>query len=107
MGAVVDVAVDLRRSSPTYREWVGVELSDGNMHQLYIPPGFAHGFCVLNQVADVCYKVGPTYYAPETERGIRWNDPDVAVRWPVSSPTTSERDAHAPLLAEIEHELPG
>lgn len=105
-GRIFDVAADLRRSSATYRKWVGVELSDENMHQLYIPPGFAHGFCVLDGIADVCYKVGPTYYADETERGIRWDDPDVAVRWPVSSPTTSERDQNAPTLAHIEHDLP-
>jgi dTDP-4-dehydrorhamnose 3,5-epimerase len=106
VGRIFDVAVDVRPSSPTYRQWVGVELSDENMHQLYVPAGFAHGFCVLGDSADVTYKVGPSYYADETERGIRWNDPSVGINWPISDPSTSERDRSAPTLDEIEAELP-
>ncbi len=105
-GRIFDVAVDLRRSSDTYAKWVSVELSDENMHQLYVPPGFAHGYCVLSEVADVCYRIGPVYYAPETEGTFQWNDPDVAVQWPISDPLLSERDAQAPFLAEIASQLP-
>ncbi len=105
-GAIFDVAVDVRPSSPSYKKWVGVELTDENMWQLYIPPGFAHGICVLSETADVLYKVGPVYYADETERGIRWDDPDVGVEWPVQNPVLSERDLHAPMLQEIAHKLP-
>ena len=105
-GRIFDVAVDLRRSSGSYGNWVGAELSDENMHQAYIPPGFAHGFCVLSEVADVCYRVGPVYYAPENEGAFRWDDPDVAVQWPISDPLLSERDAKAPTLAEIASQLP-
>ncbi len=81
-GSILDVAVDLRKGSPTYGRWEGVELSDENMRALYVPIGFAHGFCVLSDVADVIYKQS-TYYDPEVERGIAWDDPDVAVRWPL------------------------
>jgi dTDP-4-dehydrorhamnose 3,5-epimerase len=106
VGRVFDVAVDLRRSSPTYKKWAGVELSDQNMHQLYVPAGFGHGFCVLSDSADVIYKVGSRYYADETERGIRWNDPEVAIAWPIPDPKTSQRDCSAPTLSEIEEDLP-
>jgi dTDP-4-dehydrorhamnose 3,5-epimerase len=84
-GAIWDVAVDLRRDSPTYRRWEGVELSDENHRQLFVPVGFAHGFCVLSDVADVAYKLS-SIYDPATEAGIRWDDPDVGVEWPVSDP---------------------
>jgi dTDP-4-dehydrorhamnose 3,5-epimerase len=104
-GAIWDVAVDLRRDSPTYRRWEGVELSDENHRQLFVPVGFAHGFCVLSDVADVAYKL-TSLYAPDTEAGIRWDDPSVGVEWPVSDPLLSERDKVAPLLAEVENELP-
>ncbi|MCC7079023.1 MAG: dTDP-4-dehydrorhamnose 3,5-epimerase [Acidimicrobiia bacterium] len=104
-GRIFDVAADLRPGSPTFRKWVGTELSDENMHQLYVPPGFAHGFVVVGDSADVCYKVGPTYYVDDTERGIRWDDPDVGVDWPVGDPLTSERDRTAPSLADIEPQL--
>jgi dTDP-4-dehydrorhamnose 3,5-epimerase len=90
-GSVFDVAVDLRVGSPTFGEWVGVELSAEQMNQVYIPPGFGHGFAALSPVADLQYKC-TAYYAPETEGCIAWNDPDIAIRWPVSAPTLSKRD---------------
>jgi len=106
-GRIADVAVDLRRDSPTYGQWEMVELDDQDMRELYIPVGFAHGFCVLSDVADVLYKQ-TAYYDPAVERGIAWNDPDVAVQWPlpVAELIVSERDAAAPLLREIAAELP-
>lgn len=105
VGRIFDVAVDVRPSSSTFRQWVGAELSDDNMHQLYVPAGFAHGFVVLGDGADVTYKVGPTYYQDDTERGIRWDDPDIGVDWPVADPRTSDRDSGAPTLGEIADEL--
>jgi dTDP-4-dehydrorhamnose 3,5-epimerase len=106
-GRILDVAVDLRRGSPTYREWVGVELDDENMRELYVPVGFAHGFCALSEVADVLYKQS-AYYDPAVERGIAWNDPEIAIEWslPTGELTVSERDAAAPRLSEIASELP-
>ena len=104
-GVIWDVAVDLRRDSPTYKRWDGYELSDSNHRQLFVPVGFGHGFCVLSDVADVAYKLTSTY-DPETEAGIRWDDPDVAVQWPMTDPQLSERDKNAPTLAEIEGSLP-
>ncbi len=80
-GRILDVIVDLRRGSPTYAQWEAVELDDEHMRQLYVPIGFAHGFCVLSDVADVLYKQ-TAYYDPAVERGIAWNDPDVAIEWP-------------------------
>ncbi len=104
-GAIWDVAVDLRRDSPTYKRWEGVELTDENHRQLYVPIGFGHGFCVLSEIADVAYKL-TSYYDPDTEAGIRWDDPDVGVDWPVSDPRLSERDKSGPALSEIEGSLP-
>jgi dTDP-4-dehydrorhamnose 3,5-epimerase len=106
-GRIVDVAVDLRRGSPTYGRWEAVELDEESMRELYVPVGFAHGFCVLSDVADVLYKQ-TAYYDPQVERGIAWNDPDVAIEWPlpVEELTISERDATAPLLREVADELP-
>lgn len=104
-GAIWDVAVDLRRDSPTYRQWEGYELSDTNHRQLFVPIGFAHGFCVLSDVADVAYKL-TSYYDPETEAGVRWDDPDIGVAWPIEAPQVSERDANAPSLSTVESELP-
>ena len=106
-GQIVDVAVDLRRGSPTYAQWEAVELDDQRMRGLYLPVGFAHGFCVLSEVADVLYKQS-SYYDPAVERGIAWNDPDVAVVWPLPEREliVSERDAKAPLLRELAGELP-
>jgi len=106
-GAIFDVVVDLRSGSPSFGEWVGFELTDENMHMLYCPIGFAHGFCVLSDVADVLYKQS-RYYTDENERGIAYSDPDVGIVWPVPAEklTPSKRDATAPLLREIERELP-
>jgi dTDP-4-dehydrorhamnose 3,5-epimerase len=106
-GRVLDVAVDLRRGSPTYARWEAVELNDESMRELYLPVGFAHGFCVLSDVADVLYKQ-TAYYDPAVERGIAWNDPDVGIEWPLprAELIVSERDSRAPRLAEIEQELP-
>ncbi|MGI9020343.1 MAG: dTDP-4-dehydrorhamnose 3,5-epimerase [Solirubrobacterales bacterium] len=104
-GAIWDVAVDLRRDSPTYRRWEGYELSDSNHRQLFVPAGFGHGFCVLSDLADVAYKLS-SYYDPETEAGIAWDDPDLGIEWPVGDPQVSERDRGAPRLAEVAAELP-
>ena len=98
-GAVWDVAVDVRRGSPHFGRWVGMELSADNHRQLWIPPGFAHGFCVLTDTADFFYKCTAPY-APEWERAVRWDDPALAIRWPVRAPILSAKDAGAPLLAE-------
>jgi len=104
-GKIFDVAVDLRKGSPTYGQWEGYVLDDEKHRQLFVPVGFAHGFCVLSEVADVTYLVS-SYYDPETEAGIRWNDPEVGVEWPVSEPLLSQRDVEAPTLAEVAGDLP-
>lgn len=98
-GEVFDVAVDLRKGSPTYKRWVGVALSAENHRMLYIPVGFAHGFYVLSEEADVVYKTTDEY-APECERGIIWNDPELGIRWPMGRPILSPRDASLPTLKE-------
>jgi dTDP-4-dehydrorhamnose 3,5-epimerase len=99
-GEIWDVIVDLRGESPTYAQWEGFTLDDASHHQLYIPRGFAHGFCVLSDVADVLYKVS-TYYDPDLERGVAWDDPQIGVRWPINDPLLSVRDRSNPRLAEI------
>jgi dTDP-4-dehydrorhamnose 3,5-epimerase len=104
-GRIWDVVVDLRRDSPTYRRWEGHELDDVSHRQLYVPVGFGHGFCVLSEDADVAYKLS-SYYDPATEAGIAWDDPDVAIEWPLADPVLSERDRNAPRLAEVADELP-
>src|SRR5205809_1358223 len=106
-GAIVDVMVDIRRGSPTFGEWEAFPLDEDNMRMVYCPVGFAHGFCVVSDVADVMYKQS-NYYADETERGIAYNDPDVAIEWPLASTQLmpSQRDTSAPLLREIERKLP-
>jgi dTDP-4-dehydrorhamnose 3,5-epimerase len=105
-GRILDVVVDLRRASPTYGEWEGVELDDEHARQLYIPVGFAHGFCVLSEVADVAYKCS-TYYDGAVERGFRYDDPAVGIVWPADiALLVSQRDAQAPTLDEIAGELP-
>jgi dTDP-4-dehydrorhamnose 3,5-epimerase len=104
-GRIWDVAVDLRRDSPTYRQWEGHELDDERHRQLYVPVGFAHGFCVLSDVADVAYKLSSPYDAT-TEAGIAWDDPDVGVEWPIADPVLSERDRTGPRLADVADELP-
>jgi len=103
-GAIFDVAVDLRWGSPTYGQWFGQELSAENFLQLYIPIGFAHGFCVLSDTADVAYKCS-SYYSPKDERGLAWNDPTIGVDWPTKEPILSPRDQQHPLLNEIEREF--
>jgi len=104
-GAIIDVVVDLRRGSPTFGRWEAFELSDENLHQLYCPVGFAHGFCVTSEYADVLYKCS-AYYDESIERGIKYDDPDVGIRWPDVELIPSERDASAPLLRDVEDELP-
>lgn len=99
-GAVFDVAVDIRKSSPHFGRWVGVELSEDNHRQLWIPPGFAHGFLVLSDSADFLYKT-TDYYAPEHERAILWNDPAIGIAWPLTAePLLSAKDKAASLLAD-------
>jgi dTDP-4-dehydrorhamnose 3,5-epimerase len=106
-GAIVDVIVDMRRGSPHYGEWEAFELNDANHHQLLVPIGFAHGFCVTSEMADVMYKQ-TGYYDPELERGIAYNDPDVGIRWPLADDELipSHRDANAPRLRDIAEQLP-
>ena len=105
-GAIFDVVVDLRRGSPTFGQWEAAELNDSNHRQLYCPDGFAHGFCVLSDVADVVYMTS-AYYDPQRESGFAYNDPAVAIEWPVDLElSASERDSHAPALAEIADSLP-
>jgi dTDP-4-dehydrorhamnose 3,5-epimerase len=103
-GRVFDVAVDLRRSSPRFGQWVGVELSEDNHRQLWIPPGFAHGFLVLSESADFLYKT-TDYYAPQHERSVLWNDPGIGIVWPLEGdgPVLSAKDRDAPLISGAEH----
>jgi len=101
-GAVYDVAVDVRRGSPTFGKWEGVVLDDVTHRQLYVPPGFAHGFCVLSDFAEVLYKA-TDFYAPEHERCIAWNDSDLKIDWPLSSaPALSRKDAAGVRLRNAE-----
>jgi dTDP-4-dehydrorhamnose 3,5-epimerase len=99
-GAIFDVAVDIRRGSPYFGQWEGVDLSDENRRQLFLPEGFAHGFCVLSESAYVFYKC-TDFYAAEDEGGILWADPDLAIKWPISEPLLSEKDSQLPCLADI------
>lgn len=102
VGSVFDVAVDVRRSSATFGEWVGVELNAENHKQLWVPPGFAHGFLALSEWAELLYKT-TDYYAPECDRSIRWDDPDIGIEWPFDgTPILSDKDAAAPLLRNAE-----
>lgn len=103
-GAVFDVAVDLRKGSPTFGRWHGLELSADNRLQLWIPPGFAHGFCVLSDTAEVIYKCTDVY-VPGAERTLRWDDPDIRIAWPVAEPLLSEKDARAPGLKDLAGDL--
>jgi dTDP-4-dehydrorhamnose 3,5-epimerase len=104
-GRAWDVVVDIRRSSPTFGQWESFELDDEDHRQLYVPIGFAHGFCALSEVVDFVYKVG-SYYNPATERGIAWDDPDLAIAWPTDEPIVSDRDRQNASLARIRDELP-
>jgi dTDP-4-dehydrorhamnose 3,5-epimerase len=100
-GAIFDVAVDLRRASPTFGQWVGAELSEDNQHQLWIPAGFAHGFQALSDCTDVLYKT-TDYYAPADERCLAWNDPQLGIAWPVQPATLSDKDLLGLPLAQVE-----
>jgi dTDP-4-dehydrorhamnose 3,5-epimerase len=99
-GEIFDVAVDVRIDSPTHGQWFGVNLSEENKQQIYVPPGYAHGFCVLSESADVVYKC-TALYKPEDEIGIRWDDPAIGIEWPVENPVVSAKDQAAGLLADI------
>ncbi|MFZ3070260.1 MAG: dTDP-4-dehydrorhamnose 3,5-epimerase [Anaerolineaceae bacterium] len=104
VGEIFDVAVDIRQGSPTFGKWVGTRLSAENKHQLWVPAGFAHGFYVMSAWAEVFYKASD-YYAPEWERGIRWDDPAIGIEWPLVEgvfPTLSQKDAQAPYLDQAE-----
>jgi len=99
-GEMFDVAVDTRRGSSTFGRWVGVRLSGENFHQLYVPPGFAHGFCVLSPVVHVEYKC-TDFYEPADEIGLAWDDPDVGIEWPLRDPIISDKDRRLPRLREL------
>ncbi|MFQ5655752.1 MAG: dTDP-4-dehydrorhamnose 3,5-epimerase, partial [Planctomycetota bacterium] len=99
-GEVFDVAVDLRRGSATFGRWYGTTLDDRSRRQLYIPPGFGHGFCVLSEIVDLQYRC-TDYYDPEDQRGILWSDREIGIEWPISDPILSDRDANQPLLGEL------
>ena len=101
-GRIWDVVVDIRKGSPWYGKWIGVELSEENKLMLWIPPGFAHGFVALENDTEVIYKVTKEY-APELDRGIIWNDPDIGIEWPVDNPILSEKDSKLPRLKEAEN----
>jgi len=107
LGRIFDVVVDIRKGSPRYAQWVGVELSAENKKMLYVPPGFAHGVCVTSDEAGLLYMVTHEY-SPEAERGILWNDPSLGIRWPVSEPLLSKRDQQWPVasLADTNFEYP-
>lgn len=100
-GSVYDVVVDVTPSSSTFGQYVGVELSEKNHLQLWIPPGYAHGFCVLDEIADIQYMC-TDFYFPEYESGLIWNDPDVGIKWPIESPCLSEKDSSLPRLRDIQ-----
>jgi len=104
-GSILDVVVDIRRGSGTFGQWEGHELDDSSLRLLYVPIGFAHGFCVTSEVADVAYKLS-SYYDPAVERGFAYDDPEVGIEWPDVELSVSERDASAPKLSEIAAGLP-
>lgn len=99
-GEVFDVAVDLRKDSPAFGRWVGVALTEDNHRQFYVPPGCAHGFCVVSEFADFQYKC-TDYYHPQDEGALIWNDPDIGIRWPLENPVLSAKDAAAPRLRDL------
>lgn len=100
-GRIFDVAVDLRQNSKSFKQWFGAELSDRGPRQIYMAPGFAHGFCVLSEVADLHYKVS-RFYDHDDEGGLLWNDPDIGIQWPIENPAISARDAAFPRFREID-----
>jgi dTDP-4-dehydrorhamnose 3,5-epimerase len=102
-GEIFDVAVDIRRGSPNFGKWAGVELSEENRRQIFIPQGFAHGFCVVSETADVVYKC-TDLYAPDDEGGILWSDPGLAIDWPIAEPLLSDRDRQFPCLVDVPSE---
>lgn len=104
-GTILDVVVDVRRGSPTFKKWEAFELSDSNFRQIYVPGGFAHGFLVLSEMAEVEYKVS-TFYDKSDELGIIWNDRDVGIRWPTSTPILSAKDSVLPQLRDVMDRLP-
>ncbi len=103
-GTVFDVAVDIRKGSPSYGRWVGVTLSSDTPQMLYIPTGFAHGFCVLSAEADFAYKV-TAEYTPRLDRGVLWSDPAIGITWPIAAPTVSTKDAQLPVLAHADNDF--
>ena len=105
-GEVFDVAVDVRPGSKTYGQWVGETLSAENFHQLWVPPGFLHGFCVVSDSAEIQYKCTELYH-PEDELGVIWDDPDIGIRWPISTPLLSEKDAKLSRLRDVAARLRG
>ncbi len=102
-GKIYDVVVDIRQGSPTFGQWTGVHLSDENKRQFFVPEGFAHGFCVLSDTAFVVYKCSD-FYAPESEKGLLWSDPDIGIDWPVKEPLLSPKDIQYPCLKDIPSE---
>ena len=104
-GAILDVVVDIRRFSPTFLKWISVELSAANFRQIYVPPGFAHGICIVSEFAEIAYKC-TDYYDPADELRIIWNDPAIGIKWPVSTPILSAKDRDAQTLAAQMDQLP-
>jgi dTDP-4-dehydrorhamnose 3,5-epimerase len=104
-GEIFDVAVDVRRGSPAFGRWVSVNLTADNFRQVYVPPGFAHGFCVISPIAQVVYKCTEVY-DPASEIGVAWNDPAIGIAWPTREPRLSARDSTHPALAELHDRLP-
>jgi dTDP-4-dehydrorhamnose 3,5-epimerase len=101
LGEVFDVAVDIRRNSPTFGKWFGIMLSQENLFQMYIPEGFAHGYCVVSKTALFAYKCS-NFYSPADEGGLLWSDPDIGIKWPISSPVLSSKDSRLPCLSEFQ-----
>ncbi len=101
-GSIFDVAVDIRKGSPSFGKWVSAELNEDNQHMMYIPPGFAHGFVVVSELAEVSYKC-TREYSHENDRGIAWNDPGIGINWPVSAPLLSPKDAAHPMLRNADY----
>lgn len=99
-GAIFDVAVDIRQGSPTFGKWTGAHISDKNRHQIFVPEGFAHGFCVLSETADVIYKC-TDFYTPDDERGILWSDLSIGIDWPIADPLLSDKDSQYPCLRDV------